>query len=384
MTLTDVGIAADVDISGELARRQVPAPDHLREKLAIQDLANRMASDAGHVLPRLTDLALQLCDADSSGVSVLEGDEFRWQGLSGRLAVFEGSRTPLNYSPCGVCLDRQAPTLMAHPERVYSWIADANITVPEVLLVPLLRSDARLGTIWVVARDGQQLHAGHARLMSELAVFTSAALQMVQADEAIKAAMSKERMFAREMSHRVKNFFAVTNSLVRMTARHAASKEEMVENLLGRLAALSDAHALAQDHHTADDQETVPLRTVVETVLRPYRKPVVQGPDIELTPSATSSLTLILHELATNAAKYGALSSPGGSLTVAWEMASEQLLLNWIEKTGTQIGSPPEKMGFGTTLIRSIITGLGGSIENNWKAEGRSVRILLPRSCLAE
>jgi hypothetical protein len=68
MTLTDVGIAADVDISGELARRQVPAPDHLREKLAIQDLANRMASDAGHVLPRLTDLALQLCDADSSGV----------------------------------------------------------------------------------------------------------------------------------------------------------------------------------------------------------------------------------------------------------------------------------------------------------------------------
>ena len=384
MTLTDVGIAVDVDISGELARRHVPAPDYLREKLAIQDLANRMASDAGDVLPRLTDLALELCDADSSGVSVLEGEEFRWQGLSGRLAVFEGSRTPLNYSPCGVCLDRQAPTLMAHPERVYSWIADANITVPEVLLIPLLRSNAHLGTIWVVARDGQRFHAGHARLMSELAVFTSAALQMVQADEAIKAAMSKERMFGREMSHRVKNFFAVTNSLVRMTARHAASKEEMVENLLGRLAALSDAHALAQDHHAADEQETVPFRTVVETVLRPYRKPVFHGPPVELTPPATSGFTLVLHELATNAAKHGALSAPGGSLTVTWEAVSEQLLLNWIEKTGTPIGPPPEKIGFGTTLIRSIITGLGGSIEKTWRSDGLIVKIVLPHSCLAE
>ncbi|MBN9263278.1 MAG: hypothetical protein J0I75_01715 [Hyphomicrobium sp.] len=141
---------------------------------------------------------------------------------------------------------------------------------------------------------------------------------------------------------------------------------------------------MAQDHHTADVQEAVPFSTVVETIFRPYRKPVFHGPPVELTPPATSGFTLVLHELATNAAKHGALSAPAGSLSVTWEVASEQLLLNWIEKTVEPIGPLPEKMGFGTTLIRSITMGLGGSIEKTWRPDGLSVQILLPRTCLAE
>ena len=378
-----VAQAADLDISDQIDFRPAPTPDYATEKLAIQELADRMATRPDEVLPRLTSLALQLSDADAAGVSVLEGDGFRWLGLIGKLAVFEGTRTPLNYSPCGVCLEKLAPTLMENPERFYSWIADAGIVVPEVLLVPLVfKDEAPLGTLWVVAKPEQKFHAGHARLMSELAVFTGTALQMIKSNDSMKAALQKQETFAREMGHRVKNYFAVTNGLVRMTARHSATKEEMVENLLRRFVALSEAHSLAQDYHAEGDQAPVPLATILETVLRPYRSTTLSGPMVLLMPAATTNVTLVLHELATNAAKHGALSSDGGTIRISWRIEGDGLEMQWKEIGGPLIAEPPSRMGFGTTLIRSIMASLGGTIEKAWSPDGVDVRIYLPPDTL--
>lgn len=376
---------ADVDISGRLASRPAPTPDYQREKLAIQDLTARMANRPGEVLPRLTALALELCEADSAGVSVLTGEEFRWLALIGKLAVFDGMTTPLNDSPCGVCLERLTPVLMEHPEKAYSWIANAGISVPEVLLTPLVvNADEPIGTVWVVAREGQKFHAGHARLMTDLAVFTGTALQMMKADTALKATLEKHEIFAREMSHRVKNFFAVTESLVRITARHSETKEEMVDNLLRRLVALSDAHNLAQDHHAGHDQEPVPLQTVLETVLRPYRGTVWAGPPVLLAASATSNLTLVLHELATNAAKHGALHTANGKVRIEWQAAKRGLELTWKESGGPIINGPPTRIGFGTKLIRNTIAGINGTIEMQWLKDGLHVSISLPPDVLIQ
>jgi hypothetical protein len=82
---------ADVSITHELLRRAAPAPDYLREKLALQDLAQQMADQPEELLPRLVKQAMEICDADSAGISVLEGDVFRWLGLTGKLAAFEGT-----------------------------------------------------------------------------------------------------------------------------------------------------------------------------------------------------------------------------------------------------------------------------------------------------
>jgi two-component sensor histidine kinase len=374
---------ADVDISDRLASRPTPQPDYQGEKLAIQDLTSRMANRPGEVLPRLTALALELCDADSAGVSVLTGDKFKWLALIGKLSVFEGTTTPLNNSPCGVCLEKLTPTLMERPERVYSWIADAGISVPEVLLLPLLVNNGEpIGTVWVVAREGHAFHAGHARLMKDLAVFTGIALQMIEAEAALKATLKKHELFASEMSHRVKNFFAVTESLVRMTARHSETKEEMVDNLLRRVVALSDAHTLAQDHHAENDQEPVPLRTVIETVLRPYRSPVLTGPPILLAANATSNLTLVLHELATNAAKHGALSTSNGKVRIEWRADSSGMEMTWKESGGPTVNGPPTRVGFGTKLIRNTLASVNGAVEKQWARDGLHVRISLPRDVL--
>jgi hypothetical protein len=107
-----------------------------------------MADHPAEVLPRLVRLSMEACDAGSAGVSVLDGDVFHWNSLVGKLSVLEGATTPRNFSPCGVCLDQSSPILMERPERAYSWIAEANITAPEILLVPLLRNGTiPLGTM---------------------------------------------------------------------------------------------------------------------------------------------------------------------------------------------------------------------------------------------
>jgi hypothetical protein len=105
---------AEVFITDRLANRPETPPDYLREKLAIQDLANEMADHPGEVLPRLVKIAMGVCEADSASVSVLDTDAnvFRWRGLQGALSVFEGATTPRGNSPCGVCLDQQDAILM--------------------------------------------------------------------------------------------------------------------------------------------------------------------------------------------------------------------------------------------------------------------------------
>src|SRR5262245_31594704 len=121
---------ADVLITDALTRRAPGAPDYLQEKQAIQDLARRMTDQPTDILPRLVSLAMKICGGQSAGVSVIEphAKRFRWIGVQGALAAFEGITTPRDDSPCGACLDHGAPMLMEHPERAYGWIADAGIT----------------------------------------------------------------------------------------------------------------------------------------------------------------------------------------------------------------------------------------------------------------
>ena len=136
---------------------------------------------------------------------------------------------------------------MECPERVYDWIRDANISVPEVLLVPLVvKGREAIGTLWVVASDTHHFDSEHARLMTELASFVGVALRMVQTEKHLTTALEKQETLTKEMSHRVKNLFAITDSMIRMTSRTSSSKEEMTERLSGRIHALAHANALVR------------------------------------------------------------------------------------------------------------------------------------------
>ena len=373
---------AEVFITDRLASRPATRPDYLREKLAIQDLANEMAEHPGDVLPRLVKIAMDICEADSAGVSVLDADAkvFRWRGLHGALSVFEGATTPRHDLPCGVCLDQQGAILMQHPERVYDWIRDANITVPEVLLVPLLiKGGTQLGTLWVVAREGHAFDSGHVRILTELATFTGIALRMIQSEDNLKQSLDEQATLTKEMSHRVKNVFAIANGLIRVTARNSATKEQLAESLTGRLQALADAHALVRRSFSeAGNGQNISLQDILARILLPYGSHFeIGGPDIRLGEHATNNVALVFHELATNAAKHGALSADDGLVNVRWSQDDDAIVVDWHETGGPSANSPGQQ-GFGSTLVKSTLASLGAEITHHWDVDGLRVVISAP------
>jgi two-component sensor histidine kinase len=377
---------AEVFITDELRIRLPPDPDYLREKLALQDLAEQMSDHPAEVLPRLVKLAMESCGANSAGISIFEPEteQFRWFALTGVLSTFEGATTPRNFSPCGVCLDQNQPVLMARPERAYDWIRDANISVPEVLLVPLaMKGAGAIGTLWIIADEAHHFHKGHARVMTELAAFAAMALRMIQSEERANLALQQQATLTKEMSHRVKNLFSIVDSMIRMTARTSTTKEELAERLSGRVHALAHANALVRRSFGDGNADGVSFGELIERVLQPHAraKSTIEGPSLSLGEQATNNLALVFHEMATNAAKYGSLSNDTGSVAVKWSVDDTSVRLTWKE-AGGPVTKRPEALGFGSKLVETTVFRIGGQIEYDWCPMGLSARFNVPLSAL--
>lgn len=233
-----------VFVTEQLSGRSQRPPDYKREKDALSELLAQMASAPQDVLPRFVALAMELTGGSSAGISVLETEPapgvFRWRYVQGALAQYENATTPRNHSPCGVTLERGAPVLAAHPERAYEWIAELELVIPEVLLVPIyLGIDRPYGTLWIVAPQAPHFQQEDARLSGDLAEFIGTALRMLEAEARLREALQVQELLAREMSHRVKNVFAVVQSLVRLSVKGADSAEELADALSGGAVSLT-------------------------------------------------------------------------------------------------------------------------------------------------
>jgi two-component sensor histidine kinase len=153
--------------------------------------------------------------------------------------------------------------------------------------------------------------------------------------------------------------------------------------LIGRVHALSDAHGLVRRSFSPTSvAKRVELNELIVTVLRPYRTPSLNGPDIGLGEQATNNIALVMHELATNAAKYGALSVDDGRVDITWKSDTASLDLTWREHDGPVIAAPAKK-GFGSTLMERTILGYGGTLDHDWSPQGLTVRIKIPMDSLA-
>ena len=389
------GTPADLYITSELsargARRQ---PDYLREKKAIQELANRMVHEPAQILPRLVDLAMELTGGISAGLSLLEELSkpavFRWRYLRGTLAAFENATSPRNHSPSGITLDQDGPVLAMHPERFYDWIADARIEVPEVLLVPLhFDGAAPMGALWIIADREGHFGSDDARIATELASFVAMALKMLRTEQRLQDALTEQEMLTSEMSHRVKNFFAVSESMVRMTMRSESSKEEMGKSLIGRFHALASAHSLIRRSFSPDGTppKASNLEDMVRTIVEPHERFLaggrsrfdVKGPPVVCGEHALNGAALMFHELATNAVKYGALASDAGRVSITWAKTDSELVFDWRESGGPGIEGKPEVSGFGSKLLNDTITQrFGGRLRHTWHPDGLKVRVSIP------
>lgn len=193
-----------------------------------------------------------------------------------------------------------------------------------------------------------------------------------------REAAERERLLAREVDHRAKNLLGVVQSIVQLTK--AADIHGFKEAVIGRIHALSRAHSLL----AAARWEGIELGQLVREELAPFlsggtRRVRIDGRPLRLKPAASQSLAMAIHELATNAVKYGSLSTESGSLEIGWGPNSEGTILWWRESGGPRIEAAPSANGFGSTVLRSSIERqLGGSLTLDWAEEGLRCTIAIP------
>lgn len=197
-----------------------------------------------------------------------------------------------------------------------------------------------------------------------------------------RTAEEQRELIARELQHRIGNIFAVVGSLISMAARAEPASAKFAADIAGRIAALSRAHSLVLD--PKDDGASDNLLDLVGRLIAPYRSGeppqiTVAGAHVAVGRAAATAIALVIHELATNAVKHGALSVPAGHVEIAIEAADERVLLRWSEHGGPVIVGAPQRRGFGSLLVdRAVSAQLRAEMQFDWQPAGLVVTIDMP------
>lgn len=205
-----------------------------------------------------------------------------------------------------------------------------------------------------------------------------------------KQAEEGHELLAGEMSHRVKNLLAIATGLTAMSSRSAASTEDMARELTDRLTALGRAHDLVRPLPNGQGDAAL-LGDLLSVLLTPYDdlgpfkgRLRVAVERMGVGQASATALALTIHELATNAMKYGALSVPTGTLDVSSMSDGQDIVLTWLERGGPKVEAPDGPGGFGSKLVqRSIAWQLGGTINYDWAEGGLIVTLRMDRERLA-
>lgn len=204
------------------------------------------------------------------------------------------------------------------------------------------------------------------------------AVNMLVDITARKQAEQRMMLLAYEVDHRSNNLLAVTQAMLRLTKAETAA--EFQAAFQGRLSALANVQRLFSESRWTGAS----LKTIVEEELRPYagadgERISIAGDDLRLPATLAQSIAVAVHELATNAAKYGALSTPSGTLEIRWETnGADPLVLHWSERGGPPVNEPPTRKGFGIGAVDGIIRTLRGRITRQWKPEGLVCQMAFP------
>ncbi len=262
------------------------------------------------------------------------------------------------------------PARRAETRAVFGKLMAGQIEAVGAYENPVVRAD---GTERLIAWRNSVLRDSDGRITGTLSSGDDVTEQ--------RQARDRERLLAQEIDHRAKNLLAVVQSVVQLT--RADDIRAFKTAVTGRIQSLARTHGLL----AASRWEGADLKQLVCDELAPYdradtRRVSITGPALQLTPAAAQALALVVHELATNSAKYGALSVEAGVLRIEWNLPKPEtgptLTLNWTEKGGPPV-KQPERRGFGSVVLQtSVERQLGGTVSLDWRAEGLRCRIEVP------
>lgn len=285
----------------------------------------------------------------------------------------------------------------AGAERLFGFTANEAIGQPITLIIPedrlheeadiisKLRGGERIDRFETVRRrsDGAPVH-----IEVTISPVRNAAGEIIGASKIARDIGERlrhaedQRLLVREMHHRIKNLLSIVQGLVSVGRRRAEDVDDFADDLSSRITALGAAQQLVLGL-PGEAQPGAALSEVIDAVLEPYRddgQVTVAQCDAPVGARASTSFALLLHELATNAVKYGALSNVDGRLVVDISTMEANVTIAWRERGGSEDNG---NHGFGTELMRAALRGLGGTIEQTWQDGERVVTICLARDQLA-
>jgi PAS domain S-box-containing protein len=270
----------------------------------------------------------------------------------------------------------EAEAVGRHIRLLYT-AADRAAAAPEDEIAKALETGRAEDSRWHCSRGGKRFWANGMSLPFRHE--ETAVIKIFRDETALKVAEEQRVLLLNELNHRVKNTLATVQSVIEQTLRGAGVAAEVRMDLTGRLLALSRAHnVLVQQNWAGAD-----LAALVNDVIAPYRGEAARfhldGPLVRLHPSQAVTLSLVLHELATNAVKYGALGVAGGEVHLGWNLSLDacgrrSLTLLWREAGGPPV-RPPTRKGFGSRLLRSAFSDQRGEARVEFEPAG--VRCLI-------
>lgn len=361
-------LTRDADQLSSIFKESPPPPGWA---YAILDGASKLVS--GNAPPLgAPDLLNQLCSTEASGLHVQKVNGVEFAAESEKLQAW-------GWRACVWTSSDQTEATISQRWRNFTLITLAIVSTTIVAGIVLGR--VLSGGIRRAAAVSRALDAGgtvpevrsRVREVDDvLGTLTRAARRRLQHEEDLKVLL-------RETAHRAKNQIAIASALARLSARSAVSTEQLRDDLVARLAALGRSI----DMMSASPSGAVPLKQLASTQLEPFAvdhpdRLELAGPDLRVAPATAQSLGLVLHELATNAAKYGAWSRPEGRVRLDWSENAEGLTIVWSEQDGPAT-SEPSRSGFGTSLIEMMIErSLGGTVGRDYRTTGLVVTLKLP------
>lgn len=345
---------------------------------------------------RITGIAARIFHVPISIVSIVDHDRIWFKSHHG----VEVSEIPRDPGLCASAILGSDPWILENAATDIRSLANPLVAGEFGLRfyagVPLRTHDGfNLGMLCVIDREPRTVTEDEIRILSDLAAVVMDEMELrraarhavAQREEEIaerKRIEAQQQILIHELNHRVKNTLATIQAIASQTGRTCTNPSEFVVRFNGRIAALCRAHDLL----TAGGWDGGSLRDLAMLSLGAYRyedseRISLSGPALTLSPKAALSLNMVLYELATNAAKYGALSTPEGRVHVEWRLQRTKrgtvAQIDWREEGGPPIEAPPQRQGFGSMVIsRTVRHDLSGTCELMYTRAGLRALISLP------
>jgi len=244
--------------------------------------------------------------------------------------------------------------------------------------VPILTGSGEvLGTFAMYHREPRRPTDNDLQLVQVITRTAALIINRERAEAERKRIERHQQLLVGELNHRVKNTLAIVQSLAHQSFHSSTPAADAIRSFGSRLEALAAAHNLL----TRKNWDTASIADVATAALAPFvpeDRRDIEGPDVAVLPQTAVGLALALHELATNASKYGALSTESGRISVCWKIVDDQLQMEWREKGGPPV-SPPKHRGFGSRMIeRTLAAEFGGKVELLFRPEGVTCTVVAP------